>query len=395
MNRVVALSGKYVFRCGLALTLFYPIVTAYAQDTTIYTFTGGNDGGNPPCGLISGGKGVLPGKARFFGLTYEGGASGYGTVYELGNAGFESVLYSFTGGSDGASPQSCPISDKTGNLYGTTEGGGVYGYGVVFKLAPGGKETVLHSFTGGADGGYPFANLVADASGNLYGTTVEGGDDGLGVVFRVATDGTETVLYSFAGGDGAYPRAGLVMDKAGNLYGTTEGGGAQGLGVVFEVGSGGTEKVLHSFAGGSDGATPVASVILDKKENLYGTTLGGGASDEGTVFRISRKGKEVVLHSFTGGSDGSEPFAGVVEKDAYLYGTTFEGGASGFGTVFKLPSKGGNDTVLYSFTGGSDGGFPDGTVLDQGGNLFGTTSAGGDPGCTAGEGCGVVFEITP
>ncbi|HEX4157955.1 MAG TPA: choice-of-anchor tandem repeat GloVer-containing protein [Rhizomicrobium sp.] len=395
MNRVVARSSKYVFGCGLALTLFVPIATAYAQNTTLYSFTGGNDGGNPPCGLISGGKGVPPGKVRFFGATYEGGTGGYGTVYEVENTGFETVLYSFTGGSDGNSPQACPITDATGNFYGTTEEGGTYGYGVVYKLTPGGTETVLHSFTGGTDGGYPFANLVMDASGNLYGTTVEGGGNGLGVVFEVSTHGTESVLYSFGGSDGAYPRAGLVMDKAGNFYGTTEGGGAQGLGVVFKVTSGGTEIVLHSFAGGSDGATPVASVTFDKAEDLYGTTLGGGTSDEGTVFKISHKGKEAILHSFTGGSDGSEPFAGVVKKGAYLYGTTFEGGASDFGTVFKLPAKGGDDTVLYSFTGGSDGGLPDGTVLDQGGNLFGTTFAGGDPGCTDGEGCGVVFEITP
>ncbi len=395
MNRLVDLSSRHIFGCGLALILVVPFAAAYAQDTTLYTFTGGTDGGNPPCGLISGGKGILPGKARFFGATYEGGTSGYGAVYEVGNTGFETAIYSFAGGGDGASPQSCPITDVTGNLYGTTEEGGAYGYGVVFRLTSGGTETVLYSFTGGADGAYPFANLVMDASGNLYGTTVEGGGDGLGVVFRVAVDGTESVVHSFVGSDGAYPRAGLVMDKAGSLYGTTEGGGAQGLGVVFKVMSGGAEKVLHSFAGGSDGATPVAGVIFDKAENLYGTTLGGGANDEGTVFKISQRGKEAVLYSFAGGNDGSEPFAGVVKKGAYLYGTTFEGGASDFGTVFKLPTKGGTDTVLYSFTGGSDGGFPDGGVLDQGGNLFGTTFAGGDPGCSAGQGCGVVFEITP
>jgi uncharacterized repeat protein (TIGR03803 family) len=400
MRSVVRLSGKYALGCSLALGLFIPLAGAHADQTTIYTFTGGNDGGNPPCGLISGGKGIVPAKARFYGATYEGGTSGLGTVYEVGNNGFETVLHSFAGGSDGAYPQAGLIADATGNLYGTTEQGGTYGYGVVFKLTAGGSETILYSFSGGTDGAYPFASLIFDSAGNLYGTTTEGGASGLGVVFKLGTDGTESVLHSFGGSDGASPYAGVVMDKAGDLYGTTEGGGADGQGVVFKVVPGSSESVLHSFAGGSDGSIPFAGVTMDKAGNLYGTTVAGGANDGGTVYEVSRKGKKAkaktkILHSFGGASDGSEAIAGVIQKSGYLFGTTYEGGTSGYGTVFKLPAKGGSDEVLYSFTGGSDGGLPYGAVLDQAGNLFGTTFGGGDAGCSSGEGCGVVFEITP
>lgn len=398
MRPISSLSAKCVFGFGLILGLFVPFVGASAQDTTLYTFTGGGDGGNPPCGLISGGKGVLPSKAFFYGTTQAGGTSGYGTVFEVGKTGSESAIYSFTGGTDGAYPLASVITDPAGNIYGTTEEGGLFGYGVVFKVAPGGAETVLHSFAGGGDGAHPFANLIIDASGNLYGTTFVGGTNDLGTVFEVATDGTESVLHSFAGKDGALPVAGLVMDAAGSLYGTTSEGGASkncsgGCGTVFKL-AGGTESVLHSFAG-SDGAIPEAAVIMKANGDLFGTTESGGAKNEGTVFEVLRKGKEVVLYSFGGAGDGANPLSALLRRSGYLYGTTSAGGTSGNGTVFKLPDTGGADTVIYSFTGGSDGSTPEGGVLNLGGNLYGTTYAGGDAGCDADQGCGVVFEITP
>jgi len=394
MNRLVHFSRTQIFAGSLALCLCVPLAGAHAQDITLYTFSGGDDGANPPCGLISGGKGVAPGKARFYGATELGGDDGYGTVFEIEGTGFESVIHSFTGGGDGAFPLASLITDGAGNLYGTTEEGGASGYGVVFKLTPGGDETVLYSFTGGSDGAYPVASLIMDASGNLYGTTEGGGASGVGVVFKVTSAGAESVLYSFAGSDGAFPVAGLTLDASGNLYGTTAEGGANNLGVVFKLAPGGGETVLHSFAGGSDGAYPFAGVIMDKEENLYGTTSGGGASNDGTVFKLARKGKETVLHAFTGGGDGADPVSGVTEKAGTLYGTTKLGGANDEGVVFKTPVKPGSDTVLYAFTGGSDGGLPEGGVLDMAGSLYGTTFAGGNSGCT-GAGCGVVFEITP
>jgi uncharacterized repeat protein (TIGR03803 family) len=170
-------------------------------------------------------------------------------------------------------------------------------------------ETVLHSFTG-SDGAFPLAGLIADSAGNLYGTTVSGGTGGCsqgagcGVVFKVSPSGTETVLYSFTGGsDGAFPEAGLIADRAGNLYGTTNRGGGSGGGVVFKLSSSGTETVLYSFTGGSDGRNPQAGLIADSAGNLYGTTEGGG-SGNGVVFKLSLGGTETVLHSFTG-SDGA------------------------------------------------------------------------------------------
>jgi uncharacterized repeat protein (TIGR03803 family) len=198
------------------------------------------------------------------------------------------VLYSFTGGSDGGYPLAGVIRDSKGNLYGTTNGGGASYAGVVFKVDTSGNETVLYSFTGGSDGGYPLAGVIRDSKGNLYGTTNGGGASGAGVVFKVDTFGNETVLYSFTGGsDGGYPLwVVLVRDSAGNLYGTTNGGGASGAGVVFKVNAAGNETVLHSFTGGADGGNPYAGVILGPEGNLYGTTAFGGETNAGVVFEI-------------------------------------------------------------------------------------------------------------
>jgi len=398
MKRIVR-SGKCIFGCGLALSLLVPLAGARSGEITLYTFTGGNDGGNPPCGLISGGKGILPATLRFYGTTETGGSAGFGTVFKV-ETGFETVLHSFAGGSDGTVPEAAVVMDGSGNFYGTTKKGGTFGLGVVFKLTPGGSESALYSFTGGSDGSSPVASLIMDGAGNLYGTTEKGGASGLGVVFKVAPGGSESVLHPFAGSDGAYPVAGLIMDETGNLYGTTSAGGSStncsgGCGTVFRLAPDNTQTVLHSFSAGSDGSNPQAGVIMDKVHNLYGTTRDGGAHAKGTVFKLSHKGKEIVLHSFAGGSDGANPAGGVIKKRGFLYGTTFAGGAGDHGTVFKTPNIPGADTVLYAFGGASDGAHPKGGLVNVAGNLFGTTYAGGDPGCNMGEGCGVVFELTP
>ena len=221
-------------------------------------------------------------------------------------------------GADGGMPTAALIEDLAGNLYGTTSSGGGAGLGVVFKLNTTNTETVLHTFTG-PDGAIPHGNLVLDGSGNLYGTTSSGGVSGLGTVFKIDTSGTETVLHSFAGSpDGARPYAGLVMDGLGNLYGTTENGGASGFGTVFKVDITGAETVLHSFAGGSsDGTDPTARVVLDAHGNLYGTTLSGGSSGKGTVFKLDRTNTETVLYNFTGGADGGNPFGGLTLGERY------------------------------------------------------------------------------
>jgi uncharacterized repeat protein (TIGR03803 family) len=293
-----------------------------------------------------------------------------------------------------------------GDLYGTTNGGGVAGKGVVFKLDTTGTETVLHSFTDGADGGAPWAGVIRDSAGDLYGTTTGGGPSDYGVVFKLNTTGTETVLHSFTGGaDGGSPLAGLIRDSAGNLYGTAQAGGASVLGVVFKLDTTGTETVLHSFTGGADGATPFARLIRDSAGNLYGTTQygGGGSSGNncyyggcGAVFKLDTTGTETVLYGFTGGADGENPYPGLIRDSAgNLYGTTLSGGASGLGVVFKLDTTG-VEMVLYSFEGRADGESPfAGLIQDSAGNLYGTTYGGGAFSSTCRGGCGVVFKLEP
>jgi uncharacterized repeat protein (TIGR03803 family) len=183
------------------------------------------------------------------------------------------------------------------------------------------------------------SSLIRDSKGNLYGTTNGGGASGAGVVFKIDTSGNETVLYSFTGGaDGDGPFAGVIRDSAGNLYGTTYGGGASGAGVVFKVDTSGSETVLYSFTGGADGANPFwVTLARDSKGNLYGTTQFGGASNAGLVFKVDMSGNETVLHSFTGGTDGGNPFVGVIfGPDGRLYGTTAFGGQTDAGVVFAI-----------------------------------------------------------
>ena len=308
-------------------------------------------------------------------------------------------LYSFTGSPDGAAPYGALIKDKLGNLYGTTTAGGSFGSGTVYKLSMSGKETVLYSFTGGADGSEPFAGLVMDQAGNLYGTTRSGGSSDAGTVFELSPKTKkETVLYSFTGQpDGATPFSGLVMDQAGNLYGATFAGGSSNDGTVYKVNiKSKRETVLYSFAGDPDGAEPVyGNLLMDKSGNLYGTTQGGGSSNRGSGWELSAKGTETLLYSFTGGSDGGGNDVGgadlslVMDTNGNLYGTTERGGV-GVGVVFKLNIKTRTETVLYTFNAPADGEIPSaGLVRDSKGNLFGTTMAGGDNNSD-----GTVFEVT-
>ena len=248
-------------------------------------------------------------------------ALAFATVLELGVVATPSVhaqtyreklLYSFTGTTDGASPEASLVRDRAGNLYGTALLGGDpsctqwqgNSCGVVFEVTKTGKETVLYSFTGTPDGASPYAPVVRDAAGNLYGTTYAGGvSGGCGAVYEVTDTGNESVLFSFNGTDGCQPDSGLIRDKAGNLFGTTGDGGPSGYGTVFKLDTSGTETVLHFFSGLPDGESPIAGLARDTKGNLYGTTFNGG-SGYGTVFKVDANGTETVLYSFTGGTDG-------------------------------------------------------------------------------------------
>src|SRR5208283_1475669 len=228
-----------------------------------------------------------------------GGTNNAGVVFEVDTCGNETVLYSFTGGADGSLPNGV-IRDSAGNLYGTTYLGGASNAGVVFKVDASGNETVLYTFTGGADGGGPYGAPILDSEGNLYGTTYLGGASNAGVVFKVDPTDRETVLYTFTGGDdGGNPGAGVIRDPAGNLYGTTAIGGTAELGVVFKLDTSGNETVLHSFRRGVDGDQPdLAGVIRDEAGNLYGTTAFNGAGGQGTVYKLDPKGNVTVLYAF-------------------------------------------------------------------------------------------------
>jgi uncharacterized repeat protein (TIGR03803 family) len=366
---------------------------SYGQETTaqpaawtfklLYAFTGGSDGGNPVAGLIQDAAGNLYGTSVL-------GGGGYGTVFKLNKTGKETVLHTFTKG-DGGWPYSGLARSATGNLYGTTEVGGTYDAGTVFMLDKTGKETVLYAFTGtGGDGFYPFAGLLRAANGDLYGTTYEGGSSDAGTVFKVDSAGEETVLHSFDYSDGANPRAGLVPDAKGNLYGTTSSGGTSNSGTVFMLHKAGKETLLYSFSGGADGGIPIYGYLVrDARGNLYGTTYEGGAFGYGTVFMLDKSGNETVLHSFGSSTDGANPDADLVlDPKGNLYGTTESGGASGEGTVFKL-GKSGKETVLHRFAG-SDGAYPvAGLARDAKGNLYGTAYSGGT------YGAGTVWELIP
>jgi uncharacterized repeat protein (TIGR03803 family) len=320
------------------------------------------------------------------------------------------MLYAFAGGSDGASPAGRVILDKAGNVYGTTEyGGGAQactangGCGTIFKLAPDGTESVLYTFTGLSDGAYPAAGLTRDSSGNLLGTAVAGGSNGCGTIFQLAAGGAFTVLHAFTcnGRDGTDPDGELLRTSRGAYVGTTNGPGLGCCGNIYRLSRTGKLKVLYAFTGGDDGQDPLGSLIEDAAGNLYGVALIGGQSGWGTVFELKADGSEVPLHAFTDGSDGAWPDGGLLlDGSGNLYGTAAAGGElcgqvdEGCGTLFKLAPDG-TFSVLYTFSGGNDGAIPYGPLIaDAKGNLYGTANQGGQCGNLFG-GCGTVFALAP
>ncbi|MGH9498568.1 MAG: choice-of-anchor tandem repeat GloVer-containing protein [Terriglobales bacterium] len=365
--------------------------------TVLYQFRAGLDGTYPVSGVT-----LDTQRRALYGTTENDGQFATGTVFKFDKHG-ESVLHSFTGETgDGQYPYGNGnlIVDAAGNLLGATEEGGIYGgkcglfgCGVVFKVDPSGNETVLYQFQGAPNGRSPQGPLAVDASGNLYGMTLGGGQSGLGTVFKLDPSGNETILYSFtfSSGDVFEPYSGFVRDRSGNIYGCTYGGGDTGLGGIFKIDPAGNESVLHSFGDGEDGITPCSNLTLDAKGNLYGMTNAGGTNFEGIVFKITPAGKETVLYNLGANSEDAQSpwFSGVVlDPSGVLYGVTTAGGAFGLGAVFKLDSAG-HESVIHSFNG-ADGKVPYGTLTrDPQGNLYGTTSQGGA------YGGGVIFRIKP
>lgn len=393
-------SKKLAAACVLlTCAIAAPLRVSGQTFTVLYSFTGGVDGWAPYAGLVRDNAGNL------YGTTSQGGSSGActfgcGVVFKVDTFGTETVLHSFSRGDDGATPAyGYMVRDNAGNLYGTTYAGGAAGNGVAFRIAPNGKELSL-PFRGGANGGFPYAGLVKDSAGNFYGTTLLRGTGcapyGCGTVYKISPTGKQTVLHSFTGGtDGSFPWDQLVLDSTGNLYGTTETGGPSGLGTVFKIAPNGQETVYDITSGG--GLIPVAGLVADRSGNLYGTTLFGGIGS-GSIFKLDTSGQLTLLYSFCSllnCADGSNPYGGLtIDASGNLYGTTSSGG--GFfqaGTIFKLDPSG-QLTTLYSFCtqppNCADGDIPyAGLILDGQGNLYGTATAGGA------SNSGTVFKLAP
>jgi uncharacterized repeat protein (TIGR03803 family) len=364
----------------------------------VYSFGTSPDGSYPTASLIDVG-------GTLYGTTAGGGSNscpylpyspynGCGTVFSITTSGTEKVLYRFGAVPDGSVPRAS-LLDVGGTLYGTTAYGGPYtcGYqgqpfscGTVFSITTGGTEKVLHSFGSGYDGRYPVAALIK-VKGTLYGTTSGGGANYCfytsnilcGTVFSITTGGTEQVLYSFSYRRHPNTPSDSLIDVGGTLYGTTRYGGR--VGTAFSITLGGSLKKLHSFGSGTDGRDPHAALI-DVDGTLYGTTENGGANNScdggcGTVFSITPSGTEKVLHSFSGGSDGYFPAAGLIEVNGTLYGTTEYGGTYGGGTIFSITTSG-RKQVLHNFCAcSSDGRLPLASLTDVNGTLYGTTYQGG------------------
>jgi uncharacterized repeat protein (TIGR03803 family) len=414
---------------GMAATLIMAVILAPGASAAVtykvlHQFSG-TDGADPydASGL------TLDASGNLYGTTARGGAYGYGIVFQLtpnpDGSWTESLLYSFGGDSDGATPIGSVIFDISGNLYGGTISGGKYGSGTVFKLTPNldgsWTESVLYSFTGGTDG-QGGGNLTFDATGTLYGTSM-GGAHGTGAVYKLTpnSDGTwtESVLYSFTTLGKGDPSGGLTFDTAGNLYGSTNGeDNSNCCGLVYELipqqdGSW-HYKVLHSFTWGDHaGFSPGGSqLVFDQAGSLYAATAHGGGGNGcgwggcGTVFKLTPGSdgnwREHVLYRFKGGMDAEQATANVVfDAAGNLYGTTLHGGdgrcsdfwgGSGCGTVYKLipnPKGGWIEYVLHRFRGPAGGNPWGGIILDGNGNIYGAASGEGTSGSS-----GSVFEIT-
>jgi uncharacterized repeat protein (TIGR03803 family) len=372
---------------GLLLAMVVLVVdtqSTQAQTFTVLSNFTGSSGAYPYGGLMQDSAGTI------YGTTYSGGSSSAGTMFAL-LYGAEPVLHSFSG-SDGSIPKGGLIRDQSGVLYGTTQEGGAFGFGSVFALNRTGSLTTLYSFAGGSsDGAAHFGGAVLDSSGNIYGTTGSGGLFGLGTVWTVSPSGTESVLYSFSGPDGSSPAYGsLLLDKSGNLYGVTAWGGASNYGVIFRITTGGSFTVLHNFTG-ADGSLAYGTPVEDASGNLYGTAAQGGNYGAGTVWKLTPSGVLTVLYHLgaAGTADGSYPLGGLArDSKGTLYGVTYYGGAYGQGTVFKV--KGRTFTLLHSFNCPLDGCYPVGALIeDKSGNLFGTGNVGGA------YGSGTIWKVVP
>jgi len=392
------------------LTLFLLTACALGQSgSVLYSFTGSTAGYGPVGNLVFDATGNL------YGTTLQGGTAGGGgdgVVYELspatGGGWTETVLHAFSGGSDGRAPVAGLVFDAAGNLYGTTESDGTYSRGTVFELSPasggGWKEKVIYSFSGGVDGATPTSALVIDAAGNLYGTTIFGGIHSLGTVFELSPNAEggwdERVILAGDQAHGGGLNGSVAFDSSGNLYVTAATGGTQNAGAIYRLrfASGAwTGAVIYTFQGGVDGGSPSSGLTWRAPNRLFGITNEGGSFGYGTAFELTPSARgswnKAIMHNFGGASDGLPPINSLtLGTSGQLYGTTQLGGGLGGGTAFELMETSGvwKERVLHNFTNRADAGNPDGgVVLDSSGNLYGEGYYGGA------SGLGAVYEIRP
>ncbi len=405
------MESRHSFSLVVPAAVMLLAISAWAAPTTklLYSFAGNTDGEYTDTELVMDSVGNL------YGTSVQGGTFGGGTVFQVTPDGVHTVLYNFTGGADGGEPYKGVTLDQHGNLYGTavTGGGGACegGCGVVFELLnSGGAWTfrVIHTFTGGFDGSGPGSPVAFDESGNLYGTTPTGGYKGMGTIYRMEPNGAGDwkfrVIHTFTGGaDGGGGSAGrLLFDHAGNLFGVCTVGGAYGLGTVFRMFRSLGEwkfQTVYAFRDSPDGALPYGGLAIDHLGNLYGTTYYAGANDFGTVYQLTpRNGRwiETVIYSFKGGSDGDSPISTLVtDAEGNLYGTTSDGGSPSCscGTIFKMSlSATGHwiESVMYRFPGTPNPGFAyNGMIRGGTGSFYGATVHGGA------SNDGAIYKFTP
>jgi len=384
-----ALRAHLLFLMAVCLSLFAP-QTIHAQTYQIlHQFAGPTTDGATPFGFVLGGNGTIVGTTCYGGLSYGG------TVYSLSPSGTETILYNFDAGYG-----TCPSSlfPWKGYLYGSA-GGGAYRDGIIYRLSPSGKETILHTFGKNLAEGTYAGLLYQNSAGLFYGAASYGGLYGYGTLFNADTSGKVTVIYNFPSSNWGGYIGSFIPDQSGNFYGTTYYGGSAncsgGCGTIFKFDAAGNWTTLYSFTGGADGAYP-NGVIRDGQGNLYGTTTEGGSKcvlvSCGTVFKFSSSGQLTTLYSFTGGAAGILPSGNLVrDKAGNLYGTTSEGGDmacadfinyGGCGTLFKIDPSG-NLTIVHTFTGppGDAGTFGSTLLMDAAGDIYGASYSGGETDC--------------
>jgi uncharacterized repeat protein (TIGR03803 family) len=390
-----------------ALLLFFVASSASAQSVTgIYSFTGRDDGGDPIAGLLHAADGNL------YGVASIGGTEGEGSFFRLTPSGVTTSLYSFcpeaSSCPSGRGPAYTLTQGADGSFYSVTRGGGANSEGVVYKISSTGAYSAIYSFCAKAscaDGSTPESALILGSDGNFYGTTLYGGANNYGTVFKISPAGSLTTTYKFTNSAGYYPCGRLLQASDGNFYGTTFGGGANSLGTIFKLTSTGTLTTLHSF-NFTDGTTPCSGLVQAADGNLYGVTSDGGNNDNctfygcGVFFKISTSGAFTALYNFKASSDGAYPYGDlIIGGDGNFYGTANEAGdttncSTGCGTLFRLTTAGAL-TSLYDFKGPTDGAYPNDSLIEaSNGSFYGTNYGYGNTEYCSGDGCGTLFSLT-